>query len=63
MNFLLREIMPVSQSPDSMKYFEVEESESNKRQYNGESKPAIIDVIPENHHRTYLIPDSDMVLN
>ena len=43
-------------SPDSMKYFEVEERERNKWEDTGEQQPAVVDVIPENHHRTDLIP-------
>ena len=35
----------LQESPDSMKYFEVEESESNERQDAGEEEPAVIDII------------------
>ena len=40
-------------SPDSMKYFEVEESESSEGQDAGEEKPTVVDVIPGDHHQTY----------
>ena len=43
----------LQESPDSMKYFEVEESESNERQDAGEQKSTVVYVVPE-----YIIPDT-----
>ena len=46
-----------SESPDSMKYFEVEESESYERQDAGEEEPAVIDIISRRELSCFQRPD------